>query len=122
MVNDNTQTMPIEVCILTKDHDIKGTVHVSKLTKANRELTELLNDKDRRFLAVTNAEIMGKNSSSAPRRYDFLEVHMDSIVIIHPATQVLFKETSKAQEDIRSHGKVRDSVVRYVIYHYERSC
>ena len=41
MANDNNETMPVEVCILTKDHDIKGTVHVSKLTKANRELTEL---------------------------------------------------------------------------------
>lgn len=68
MANDNNETMPVEVCILTKDHDIKGTVHVSKLTKANRELTELLNDKERRFLAVTNAEIMGKNSSNTPRR------------------------------------------------------
>lgn len=110
MANDSTQTMPIEVCILTKDHDIKGTVHVSKLTKANRELTELLNDKDRRFLAVTNAEIMGKNSSSAPRRYDFLEIHMDQIVIIHPSTQVLFKETSKAQEDIMKFRELRNKL------------
>ena len=26
----NNDTIPIEVCILTADHDIKGTVHVSK--------------------------------------------------------------------------------------------
>ena len=52
----NVDTIPIEVCILTADHDIKGTVHVSKYTNTNRELTDLLNDKERRFLAVTNAE------------------------------------------------------------------
>ena len=100
-------TVPIEVFILTKDHDIKGTVHVSKYTNTNRELTDLLNDRDKRFIAVTNAEIMPKNSSSAPRRYDFLEVHVDAILLVHPSNQVLFKETSKAQEDIQRFRELR---------------
>ncbi len=104
----NQDTIPIEVYILTKDHDIKGTVHVSKYTNTNRELTDLLNDREKRFLAVTNAELMGKNSSSAPRKYDFLEVHIDAIIIVHPATQVLFKETSKAQEDIMRFRELRN--------------
>ena len=43
----HNDTIPIEVCILTVDHDIKGTVHVSKYTNTNRELTDLLNDKER---------------------------------------------------------------------------
>lgn len=46
----HVDTIPIEVMILTVDHDIKGTVHVSKYTNTNRELTDLLNDKERRFL------------------------------------------------------------------------
>ena len=104
----NQDTIPIEVYILTKDHDIKGTVHVSKYTNTNRELTDLLNDREKRFLAVTNAELMGKNSSSTPRKYDFLEVHIDAIIIVHPATQVLFKETSKAQEDILRFRELRN--------------
>ena len=83
----NADTVPIEVFILTKDHDIKGTVHVSKYTNTNRELTDLLNDKDKRFIAVTNAEIMSKNSSAAPRKYDFLEVHVDAILLVHLALQ-----------------------------------
>ena len=57
----NNDTVPIEVSILTADHDIKGIVHVSKYTNSNRELTDLLNDKERRFLAVTNAEIYPRN-------------------------------------------------------------
>ncbi len=34
----NIDTVPIEVSILTADHDIKGVVHVSKYTNTNREL------------------------------------------------------------------------------------
>jgi len=93
-------TIPIEVTILTADHDIKGTVHVSKYTSTNRELTDLLNDKERRFLAVTNAEIYPRNAAQTPRRYDFLEIHMDYVLMVHPSTQAVFKESGKAQEDI----------------------
>lgn len=106
----NADTVPIEVFILTKDHDIKGTVHVSKYTNTNRELTDLLNDRDKRFIAVTNAEIMGKNSSVAPRKYDFLEIHVDAILIVHPSSQALFKETSKAQEDIARFRELRNKL------------
>ena len=69
-------TIPVEVYIITKDYDVKGTVHVSKYTNNNRELTDLLNDRERRFLAVTNVEIYPKSSTvAAPRKYDFLEIH-----------------------------------------------
>ena len=110
MTKQPSDTTPIEVCIITKDHEIKGTVYVSKYTKSNRELTELLNDKERRFLAVTNAEIMHHNSNTAPRRYDFLEIHVDSIMIMHPASQTLFKESSKAQEDILKFRELRNRI------------
>lgn len=108
MSKQPSDTTPVEVCIITKDHEIKGTVYVSKFTKSNRELTELLNDKERRFLAVTNAELTLQGSNSAPRRYDFLEIHIDSIIIMHPASQALFKESSKAQEDIIKFRELRN--------------
>lgn len=100
-------TVPIEVIILTVDHEIKGTVHVSKYTKTNRELTDLLNDKEKRFLAVTNAEIYTKATNNPPRRYNFLEIHIDSIMMVHPSTQVVFRETGKAQEDIARFRELR---------------
>lgn len=103
----HNDTIPIEVSILTSDHDIKGTVHVSKYTNTNRELTDLLNDKDRRFLAVTNAEIYPRNSSQTPRRYNFLEIHMDYVLMVHPSTQAVFKESGKAQEDIARFRELR---------------
>jgi hypothetical protein len=110
MTKQPSDTTPVEVCIITKDHEIKGTVYVSKIAKTNRELTELLNDKERRFLAVTNAEILPCGSVSTPKRYEFLEIHVDSIIIMHPASQTLFKESSKAQEDILKFRELRNKL------------
>ncbi len=107
MTKQPSDTAPVEVCIITKDHEIRGTVYVSKFTKSNRELTELLNDKERRFLAVTNAQITAQGTS-VTKNYDFLEVHIDSIIIMHPASQTLFKEGAKAQEDIAKFRELRN--------------
>lgn len=63
----NKDMIPIEVIILTDTDDIKGTVFVSSTVAANRQLTELLNDNNRRFLAVTNVEIYAKNSNQPPK-------------------------------------------------------
>ena len=103
----NIDTIPIEVCILTQDHDIKGVVHVSKYTNTNRELTDLLNDHERRFLAVTNVEIYTRNSNQPPKRYNFLEIHMDYILMVHPTSQAIFKESPKTQEDIARFRELR---------------
>ena len=103
----NKDAVPIEVIILTDTNDIKGTVYVSKSVAANRQLTELLNNSDRRFLAVTNVEIYAKNSNQPPKRYEFLEIHMDSILMVHPTSQALYRETSRTQEDIARFRELR---------------
>lgn len=103
----NIDTVPIEVSILTVDHDIKGIVHVSKYTNTNRELTDLLNDKERRFLAVTNAEIYPRNNNQSPRKYNFLEIHMDYVLMVHPSAQAVFKGSGKSQEDINRFRDLR---------------
>lgn len=93
----NIDTVPIEVSILTADHDIKGVVHVSKYTNTNRELTDLLNDKERRFLAVTNAEIYPRNSNQSPRKYNFLEI----IWIMFLWFILLLRQYFKNQEELK---------------------
>ncbi len=103
----NKDAMPVEVIILTETSDIKGTVYVSKNVAANRQLTELLNANDRKFLAVTNVEIYPKNSNQPPKRYEFLEIHIDSILMVHPTSQALFKESPKTQEDIARFRELR---------------
>jgi len=103
----NKDSIPVEVIILTENNDIKGTVYVSKNVAVNRQLTDLLNNSDRRFLAVTNVEIYAKNSNQPPKRYEFLEIHMDSILMVHPTSQALFRETPKTQEDIARFRELR---------------
>ena len=103
----NNDSIPVEVIILTENEDIKGTVYVSKSSAENRQLTELLNNTDRRFLAITNAEIYQKNSNQPPRRYEFLEIHIDKILMVHPTSQAVFKESSKTQEDIARFRELR---------------
>ena len=103
----NKDMIPVEVIILTEAEDIKGTVYVSNNVAANRQLTELQNDANRRYLAVTNVEIYAKNSNQPPKRYEFLEIHMDSILMVHPTSQALFRESSKTQEDIARFRELR---------------
>ncbi|EKE04776.1 MAG: hypothetical protein ACD_20C00003G0003 [uncultured bacterium] len=111
-MSKHIDTTPLEVLILTVDHDIKGVVYVSKYTDSNRELTDLLNDRERRFLAVTDAEIVNRKQNSPPRKYKFLEVHIDYILMVHPSSQVLFKESYKAQEDIIRFRELREKLNR----------
>ena len=96
----HSDTVPIEVTILTADHDIKGVVHVSKYTNTNRELTDLLNDKERRFLEFTNSENNPRVANQSQIRYNFLEIHMDYVLMVHPTSQAVFKDSGKTQEDI----------------------
>ena len=70
-------------------------------------MTDLLNDRERRFLAVTNAEIYSRNSTQATRRYNFLEIHMDYVLMVHPSAQAVFKESAKAQDDIQRFRDLR---------------
>ena len=65
------------------------------------------NNNDRRFLAITNFEIYPKNSNQPPKRYEFLEIHMDSILMVHPTSQAIFKESPKTQEDIARFRELR---------------
>lgn len=111
-MSKHIDTVPVEVVILTCDHEIKGTVHVSKYVNTNRQLTDLLNDGTRRFLAITDAEILNRKGTSSPRRYNFLEIHMDYILMVHPSTQVLIRENAKAQEDVVRFRELRDKLNR----------
>lgn len=111
MSKKTVDTIPIEVLITTVDHEIKGYVHVAKYTNSNRELTDLLNDKEKRFIAVTDAEITKKNGGP-PKKYDFLKVHIDYILMVHPASQIIYKESVKVQEDVTRFRELRNKLNR----------
>ena len=40
----NSDTLPIEVIILTADHDIKGTVYVYRVRKGGTDMYNIFND------------------------------------------------------------------------------
>jgi hypothetical protein len=86
---DKAASIPIEVLILTNDHEIKGIVYVSRHVPEDRRITTLLNEAERRFLAITDAELLERNHPSSPRHYTFLQLHIDKIIMIHPAVQTL---------------------------------
>lgn len=91
--------MPVEVVILTADHEIHGIVHVSRDAREDRRISELLNDKERRFLAVTDAQLMGRQTPSSPRRYRFLQLHIDNILMIHPSAQSVASTSDYSKEE-----------------------
>jgi alkyl sulfatase BDS1-like metallo-beta-lactamase superfamily hydrolase len=110
------ESLPIEVVILTQDHEIRGLVYVSRKTREERRLSDLLNDPQRRFLAVTDVELLTRHNPSAPRRYAFLQMHIDSIIMIHPSTQRLLnkggytKDEASRFEDIRAKFRSKEAL------------
>ena len=81
--------LAIEVLIQTSDYEVQGLIHVSREAREDRRLTELLNDPDKRFLAVTDARLTPRQSEGTPRLYRFLQLRLDDIQMIHPAMQAV---------------------------------
>lgn len=97
--------LPIEVLILTPDHEVRGLIHVSGTVAEDRRLTDLLNDPKRRFLAVTDAHLVNRVGPSTPRLYSFLQLHMDNIIMIHPAKPVSTSQSKKSSKSAEHHAE-----------------
>ena len=75
------------VYIETNEYIIKGTVHMPKIGKRNRLLTDILNT-NKQFLAVTECEIESKLAPQRPiEKYKFLEVNLSTVLIMRPVEQ-----------------------------------
>ncbi|MEM0952238.1 MAG: hypothetical protein AAGI66_08880 [Cyanobacteria bacterium P01_H01_bin.74] len=81
------QSIAVEMFILTNDHEIVGTVHLDRQTSSDRRITELLNDTERRFLAITDVQLVSRHGKSSPRLYPFLQLNINAISLIHPTAQ-----------------------------------
>ncbi len=92
-------TVPVEVVILTRDHEVYGLIYVSRDAKEERRISDLLNDPDRRFLAVTDARLINRTGPSTPRVYSFLQLHIDNIIMIHPSTQAVVQNTDYSRDE-----------------------
>lgn len=90
------QSIPMDVLILTPDHEIRGLIYVPRSARKERRLSELLNTPDRRFLAVTDAQLTPRQGPATAQHYSFLQVRMESIIMLHPWAQRLWPSQSSA--------------------------
>lgn len=98
-IDPKTTAMPVKVEILTPDYEIRGIVFVSRAARDDRRLTDLLNDPERRFLAVTDAEIINRTKPGSIRRYSFLQVQIGNILMLHPSSQTLLNESGYSHDE-----------------------
>ena len=110
--NSADEAMPVEVEILTKDHEIRGIVYVSREQKEKRRLSDLLNDQERRFLAITDVSLINREGPSTPRHYSFLEVHLDNIIMLHPSAESVAKGIEYTADQSKKFERIREKINR----------
>ena len=103
-------SLAIEVVIQTPDYEIEGIIHVSRNTRKDRRLTELLNDLSKRFLAVTDARLKPKGSEGTPRLYRFLQIRLDDIQMIHPAVQAVSMGANYSNQECERFNSLRNKL------------
>ena len=75
------------VVIITDNYEITGNIYMPKSTKKSRLLSELLNG-NRKFIAVKDCSLQTRVSGSMEPEYmDFLEVNINSIILIKPYSE-----------------------------------
>lgn len=98
-IRSKDAAIPMDVVILTPDHEVQGVIYVSRDAKEDRRISDLLNDPERRFLAVTDAKLINRNGPSSPRIYSFMQLHIDNIIMIHPSAQAVLRNTEYSKEE-----------------------
>lgn len=79
-------TKPVKVTITTDDFLIQGYLHI-KVGGYQSRISDLLNNKDARFIPITDAEFVDINNRVEPPQYtDTMIVRIDSIKAVVPDT------------------------------------
>ncbi len=111
-IRSKEAAIPLEVVILTPDHEIQGLIHVSRDTREDRRISDLLNDPERRFLAVTDAKLIQRSGPGTPRVYAFMQLRIDSIIMIHPSTQAVVRNTDYSRDEALRFDELRGKMTR----------
>ena len=75
------------VLVITEDYEIKGYVFMPKTGRRNRILTDILNS-NKRFVAIKNCKLKHRKASTRViEAHDFIQLNLNSIVMIRPALQ-----------------------------------
>ena len=73
-----------QVYIETAEYIVKGTVHMPKIGKKSRLLTEILNT-NKQFLAITDCLMESKLfPQKEVEHYDFIELNLSTILLMRP--------------------------------------
>lgn len=73
------------VLVITEDFEIKGFIFYPKTGKKNRVLSDILNNQ-KRFVAIKNCELKYRKSAvKAIENHEFIQLNLDSIIMIRPA-------------------------------------
>ncbi|OGH99224.1 MAG: hypothetical protein A2104_00355 [Candidatus Melainabacteria bacterium GWF2_32_7] len=72
-----------KVLVVTNDYEIEGYVFMPKTGKKNRILSDILNG-SRRFMAVKDAKITNKRNPEQQEFHGFIQINLDTIVLIRP--------------------------------------
>lgn len=105
--NSKETAVPIEVVILTPDHEVYGLIHVARDAREERRISDLLNDPERRFLAVTDAKLINRVGPSTPRLYSFMQLHIDNIIMIHPSSQAVVRNPEYSKDEALRFDELR---------------
>lgn len=111
-IRSKDAAIPMEVVILTQDHEVQGIIHVSRDAREDRRISDLLNDPDRRFLAVTDAKLISRTGPGSPRLYSFMQLHIDNIIMIHPSAQSVLRNTEYSKDEALRFDGLRSKFVR----------
>ncbi|WP_373532767.1 hypothetical protein [Vampirovibrio sp.] len=111
-ITSKDAAIPMEVVILTQDHEVQGVIHVSRNTREERRISDVLNDPERRFLAVTDAKLVNRNGPSSPRIYSFMQLHIDNIIMIHPSAQSVLRNTEYSKDEALRFDGLRSKFTR----------
>jgi len=107
-----SDALAMEVEILTKDHEIRGLIYVARDIDESRRISELLNDPERRFLAITDVQMLARQGASSPRTYKFLTVHIDNIIMLHPSTEANARKIGVSSRGSEKLGAIRAKLNR----------
>lgn len=110
-ITSKDAALPLEVVILTPDHEVQGVIHVSRNAREERRISDVLNDPERRFLAVTDAKLINRAGPSTPRIYSFMQLHIDNIIMIHPSAQSVLRNTEYSRDEALRFNGLRSKFI-----------
>lgn len=85
--NSSADLWSERILVLTDDYEIKGYVFLPKTGKKNRVLTDILNG-NKRFIAIKDAILIHRrNPEAGIEHHDFIQLNLDSIIMIKPTSK-----------------------------------